>query len=142
MEKLCEDEGCDHFGTPHVCHDLSTFEGIRDYIESAPTPAERQRRKAETFHITYGSRWPGKSYAGTMANYMLQSQHAQPLAADFTFVDEIHDKPAQRYLAWLGTMTGRLPRLTRPKVRRKIRRLRAQKARHAARKKLAGANDV
>lgn len=99
------------------------FAWLRKYLDDADTPQERDRRKAETFHITYGG---GLQKLG-------KSRHAQPLAADFCFVDELEHGTFD----FLGAMTGRFGNRN-PSQMRKERRKRAQDERFAERNRKAG----
>lgn len=137
------------------------------YVNAAPDATERERRKAETFHIRYGSptrlivsggRAGGKSMA---LNYMIQSQHAQKVMVELQKDAEARGMKTvdgETYVMDMETATGRFDkasydvdwwereggplfrRITRHRETRRKRRIRAQELRRERRMKLAGCN--
>lgn len=109
------------------------------YVNAAPDATERARRKAETFHIRYGSPTRliasgGHAGSKSMAlNYMIQSQHAQKVMAELRFDRAKYDADW-----WEREGDSLLRRITRHRETRRRRRILAQKLRRKARAKLAG----
>jgi hypothetical protein len=125
--------------------EVDNGQDVWDYVNAAPTPEERQRRKDETFHLRYGVRQSGKSYAGRLSSLMIQSQkcdwiRAQEHIREAFFNSKFDMETAQggRFVS-PGLDVQQFGRAIRPKERRKQRRIRAQKKRKDLRNKLAGA---